>query len=143
MDKRERLVVRGGTDVRSHCHCREEMRCSPLHIHTLESIGVVAHPELVEVRQIAPVGPSTSRSTVLDDEVGIFCTNALKCLYETAMVFNKQMTLFVGREILRAVVRDVHVGIPLDVVNLRVFRHQLVDCVEHKVLHLRVAHVKH
>ena len=80
-------MVGSSTDVRGHSDGREEMGCSPLHIDTLQGIGIVAYPKLVEVRQIAPVGPSTSRSTVLDDEVGIFCTNALKFFFYSSLLF--------------------------------------------------------
>ena len=53
------------------------------------------------------------------------------------------MALIVGSEILRSVVGDVHVGVPLDVVNLRILGHHVVHDGEHEVLHLGIAEVEH
>ena len=136
-------VVRRCRDVRSHRDGREEIRGAPLHVDALQGVGIVAHPELVEVRQESPVGTSATRSAGLDGQVGILFTHPLAHLLETAVVLDVQVALVVHRQILRAVIRDGHIGIPLDIVNVRIFHHQIVDNGEHEVLHLGVAQVEH
>ena len=40
-------------------------------------------------------------------------------------------------------VEDGHIGVPLDIVDLRIFRHEVVDDGEDEVLHLGIGHVEH
>ena len=54
------------------------------------------------------------------------------------MVFDEKMTLLIIRKILGSVVHDRGVGIPLDIVEIRIFRHDLIDNIKDEVLHLRV-----
>ena len=59
------------------------------------------------------------------------------------MVLDIEMALVVHRQILRTVVQDRHIGIPLDIVDLRIVRHKVVDDGEHEVLHLGIGHIEH
>ena len=137
------LVVRRIGDVRSHSYRGEEVGCAPLHVDALQGVGVVARPELVEVRQVAPVDTSAARCAVLDGEVGILGAYALQSLLQSAVIVDVEVALVVGCEILRAVVGDVHVSVPLYVVDFGILRHEVVYDGEHKVLHLRVGEVEH
>ena len=47
----ENGMIGYGGDVRCHGNGGIEVGCSPLHVDALQGIGVVAHPEFVEVRQ--------------------------------------------------------------------------------------------
>ncbi len=129
--------------MRRHHLCREEIACAPLHIHTLQGVGIVAHPELVEVRHISPVGTSATRSAVLYNQVGILLTDTLAGLLITTMVFNEHVALTVHGEILRTMVCDVHVRIPLDIIEVGILLHEVVNDTEHEILHLGIAEVEH
>ena len=137
------LMVGSVRDVGCHGYGREEVAGSPLHIYALQGVGIVACPELVEVWQCAPVDTSAAGSAILYGQFGIFGADALQHLLKAAVIFDEEVALVVGCEILRTVVRDVHVGVPLDVVNLRILGHHVVDDGEHEVLHLRIAEVEH
>ena len=137
------LVVGCGTDMGRHHLGREEIACAPLHIHSLKGIGVVAHPELVEVWHIAPVGSSASRSAILDNQIGIFLAYSLQCLLQSTVIFHQQMTLLVHCQVLRTMVAYVHVGIPLDIIKVGIFLHEIIHYRHHEVLHLGIAHVEY
>ena len=137
------LVIGRRADVRSHRHGGEEIRRAPLHIDALQRVGVVAHPELVEVGQHAVVGTTAAAGTGLDDKVGIFRADAFASLGETAVEIDEEMRLLVGSQVGRAEVDDVHVGIPLDIGQVRVSRHQIIHDLEDEVLHLGVREVEH
>ena len=87
----ESLMVWCSRDVTCHGNGRVEVRCSPLHAHTLQSIGIVAHPELIEVREQAVVDTSATRSTVLNDHIRIFLTYALAGLDQAFVVFDVEV----------------------------------------------------
>ena len=77
-------MIGGSTDMRCHSDGGEEIGSSPLHIDTLQGIGIVAYPELVEVRQHSVVGTTAATGTCLDGKVGIFGTDALADFLEAA-----------------------------------------------------------
>ena len=64
-------------DVLRHSIGWEEETGAILDVDTLQSIGIVADPKLVEVGEQAIVGTSASAGTVLDDEVRILSSDAL------------------------------------------------------------------
>ena len=64
-------------DVLRHSIGWEEEAGAILDVDTLQSIGIVADPKLVEVGKQAIVGTSASAGTVLDDEVRILSSDAL------------------------------------------------------------------
>ena len=136
-------VVRRSRDVRSHGDGREEVACAPLHIDALQGIGVVAHPELVEVGQYTPVGTTATACTRLNGEFGIFCADSLAHAFKSAVILNVEVALVIGGEVVRAVVLDFHVGVPLYIVDFGIFRHQVVNHIEDEVLHLGVGEVEH
>ena len=96
----EHGVVGGGGDMTCHGDGREEIAGAPLHIDTLEGIGIVADPELVEVGEYAPVGTSTARGTCLNSDIRELGTDALAYLLETAMVLDIHVALVVHRQVL-------------------------------------------
>ena len=59
------------------------------------------------------------------------------------MIFDIKMTLIVHGEVLRTMIHDGHVGIPLDIIDFRIFSHQVIYNREHKVLHLRVSQIEY
>ena len=139
----ESLVVRSCTDMRSHRHGREEIAGSPLHVDALECVGIIAHPELIEVRQNAIVGTSSTTGTSLNNHLWILRTNALAHLLESSVVFDVKVTLAVFGEILRTMVHHRCVGIPLNIIKLRIVGEEGIHNVENEVLHLWIAHVEH
>ena len=54
-----------------------------------------------------------------------------------------EVTLVVHGQVLRTMVQDGHVGIPLDIVYLRIFAHQIIHHTHNKVLHLGIAQVEY
>ena len=96
----EHSVVGHSRDVGGHGDGGEEIGGAPLHIDALQTIGVVAHPELIEVGEQAIVGASTTRSTILDDYIGILGANALAELDECLVILDVEVTLFVHRQVL-------------------------------------------
>ena len=120
----------------------EEIRGAPLHIDALKSICIIAHPELIKVRQYTPVGTSTTRCTSLDSQIRIFGTNTLTGFLKTTMVLDIKVALIVHSKILRTVIQDRHIGIPLDIIYLRILGHEVINNREHKVLHLGITHVE-
>ena len=129
--------------MRCHSDGGEEIGSSPLHIDTLQGIGIVAYPELVEVRQHSVVGTTAATGTCLDGKVGIFGTDALADFLEAAVKFDVHVALIILRQILRTVVLDRHIGVPLDVIYFRIRGHQVVYHTENEVLHGRIGKVKH
>ena len=71
----------------------------PLHIDTLQGIGIVAYPELVKVRQHSVVGTTAATGTCLDGKVGIFGTDALADFLEAAVEFDIHVALIILRQI--------------------------------------------
>ena len=59
------------------------------------------------------------------------------------MILNIEVALVVHCQILRTVVHNSHVCIPLDVVYLGIVAHQVVHNAEHEVLHLGIRQVEH
>ena len=116
-------MVGSGTDVRSHRQSRIEIGGTPLHIDTLQRIGVVTDPELVEVGQHTVVGTTATTGTCLNGQLRIFGTDALAHLFKAAMKLDVEVALLVSRQVLRTMVHDRHVGIPLDIVDRRVVGH--------------------
>ena len=138
----EHSVVGHSRDVGGHGYGGEEIGSAPLHIDALQTIGVVAHPELIEVREKAIVGTSTTRSTILDDDVWIFCADALAELNERLVIFDVKMALFFHWQVLAAMIHHRSVGIPLDVCNFRIVAEQVVEDAESVVLHLGISEVE-
>ena len=136
------LVVGRGTHVLGHGESREEHAGAPLDEEALLGIGVVAYPELVKVGHEAVVDAAATAGTVLHDEVGIFLADALEGLEQTELVIDIEMALAVGGEIVAAEVDDVHVGIPLEIVQVGVLLHEVINHLEDEVLHLGVAEVE-
>ena len=64
----------------------EEVTGAPLHIDALQGIGVVAHPELVEEGQYAPVGTTTAAGTCLDGDIRELVAYPLAHFHESTMV---------------------------------------------------------
>ena len=54
------------------------MAGTPLYEQTLLGIGIIANPELIEIRHKAPVHTSATTGAKLDDKVGMGCAYALK-----------------------------------------------------------------
>ena len=52
------------------------------------------------------------------------------------------MALLIRRQILGAMVQDAHIGVPFDIIDLRVCCHQVVDDTEYEVLHLGIGEIK-
>ena len=119
------------------CHGNgwEEVAGAILHVDALEGIGVVAYPELVETTETPPVGTTTTAGTALNDNIFVLGADAIHHLGKTSMVCH--------REILATMVHDCHVGIPLDISNLRILGEQVVNDTEYEVLHLRIGEVEH
>ena len=40
-------------------------------------------------------------------------------------------------------IHDGHIGIPFDIVDLRILGHQVIDDGENEVLHLGISHIEH
>lgn len=78
-----------------------------------------------------------------DGKVGIFGTDALADFLEAAVEFDVHVALIILRQILRTVVLDRHIGVPLDVIYFRIRGHQVVYHTENEVLHGRIGKVKH
>ena len=95
-----------------HRQGREEMGGAPLDEETLLSICVVTHPELVKVRQSAPVHASTTTGAQLDDEVGMCLSNTFKGTAKSQMVIHQEVALLVGCQITAAEVVHRHVAVP-------------------------------
>ena len=129
--------------MRAHGDGGEEIRGSPLHIDTLQGIGIVAHPKLVEPRQYPPVGTGTTGSTGLNSQVRILLAYVLTYFLEATVIFYISMALVALRQILRSVVLYTHVGIPLDVVDVGILCHQLIHNIKSKVLHFGVSEIKY
>ena len=136
-------MIWGSTDMRCHSDGGEEIGSSPLHIDTLKGIGIVAHPEFVEVRQHSVVGTATATGTRLNDKVWIFGTDTLAHLLKAAMILYIHVALIVFGQILGTMVHDSHIGIPFDIVYLRIRSHQIVNYTEYEVLHGRIGEVEH
>ena len=58
------------------------------------------------------------------------------------MILYVEMALIVHSEILRTMIQDRHIGIPFNIIYLRILGHEVIYNREHKVLHLRIAHVE-
>ena len=142
-DDAPRLVVGRSAHMLRHRHRREEVAGAPLDEEALLGVGVVAHPELVEVGQCAPVHASAAAGAELDDEVGIGLADALQGAPQPQMVVHEEVALAVRRQIAAAEVLHRHVAVPLDVVQRGVFLHQPVHDAHHEVLHLGVGEVEH
>ena len=93
-------VVRRCRDVRSHRDGREEIRGAPLHVDALQGVGIVAHPELVEVGQYSPVGATTTRGTRLNGDVRILGSDALAGFLQATMILNVEVALVVHCQVL-------------------------------------------
>ena len=101
---------------------------------TLKGVCVVAHPEFVKPREDTIIGTSATGCAGLDGHIRIFRTDAVAHLRKTTVILYIQMALLILREILRTMIHDGHVRIPLDVINIRVFCHDPVNNPEHMVL---------
>ena len=110
---------------------------------TLEGIGIVAHPEFVEPREDTVVRATAARSAGLDGQIRILCSDPVAYCRETAMIFDVKMALLVLRQVLRSMVDNGHVRIPLDVIDARVLGHEVVHDLEDVVLDFRIREVKH
>ena len=126
------------------CHGvgRIEVRGTPLHVDTLEGIRVVAHPKLVEVGQDTVTGTSSSSAAGLNQHVGILGADAFEHFVQAAMVFNVYVRLFVLGQIGRAIVFQLHIGIPFDIGNLRMLAEQIVYDAEHEILNFGITYVE-
>ena len=122
---------------------REEQRGAPLDIDTLQSISIVAGPELVEVRQQSVVGATTTRGTVLNDYVRIFLSDALQHFEQSKMIVDIEVRLFLHRQVQRTDILDRGISIPLQIGNLGIFGQQVVNYPEGKVLHFWIGHIQH
>ena len=126
-----------------HGHGRKEIRCPPLHINTLQGIGVVAHPKLVEVGQHTVIGPSPALCASLQGQVGVFLPDTAAYSLKSAMVGYIQMALPVTFKIMRTVIQYTHIGIPLDIIYTGILRHQAVHHAEHVILHIGIGQIQH
>ena len=93
--------------------------------------------------EYAPVGTSAAAGAGLDCDIGILGAYALEGGFETAVIVDVKMALVVGGEILRAVVHNRSVGIPLDIVNTGIFGEECVDDIEYYILHFGIGEVEH
>ena len=126
----------------SHGDGREEIAGAILHIDTLQGIGIIAHPELIEVTKHSPVGTSATTGAALYHHILVFGTYAVYHLAEPLMIGYVEMTLVCHGEILAAMIHDAHIGIPLDISYLGILAEQVVDDTEGIVLHLRVGEIE-
>ena len=137
----EHGMVGNSRDMAGHGDGGIEIGGAPLHVDALQGIGIVAHPELIEIGQQPIVSTATTRSAVLDDDIRVFGADALAHLDEAFMVGDIQVALFL--EILRAMVHDGGIGIPFDIGNLGEGGEQTVHHIEYKLLNLGVRQVEH
>ena len=129
-------------DVGSHSDSGVELAGAPLHVETLVSIGVVACPKFVKPGQETVADAAAATGTALDDDIGIFLTDALEDIAQSHVVPDIYLTLAVGRQIGRAVVHHGRITIPLDVCNFGILGQQVVRDAEYEILHFRVAQVQ-
>ena len=78
-----------------------------------------------------------------DGKVGVFGTDALAHLLKAAMILYIHVALIFFGQVLGTVVHDSHIGIPFDIVYLRIRSHQIVNNTEHEVLYGRIGKVEH
>ncbi len=139
----ECLVIGSRAYVRGHRYSREEIGCSPLHVNPLQGIRIVTDPKLIKPRHYAIIGPSATACAGLNCNIRIFSTDTVTHFSEAAVIFDIHMALPVFRKILRAMVHYRHIGVPLDIVYLRIFRHDVIHNLEHEILYGRIAQIKH
>ena len=94
-----RLVVGRCTHMLSHSAGGEEHRGTPLDEEALLGIGVVTHPELLEIGHQTIVHTATTTCTALDDEFGILLAYALQCTDEASVIVHIEVALAVGGEV--------------------------------------------
>ena len=135
-------MVGTGTYVLRHTVDGEEHTGAPLYVKPLACVRIVAHPELFKVRHETIVDTSASACTALDDQIGIFLADALECLDDAQLIVNVQMTLLVGRQVVRTEIGDVIVAVPFDVISVGGLLHDVVHHFEYEVLHFGIAHVQ-
>ena len=77
------------------CHSDgwEEIAGTILHVDTLEGIGIIAHPKLVEATEHSPVGSTTTTRTALDNYIFIFGTDTVDNFGKSLMISDIEMTL--------------------------------------------------
>ena len=93
------VPVGHAADVLCHGVGGEEVAGAVLYVDALQGIVVVAHPELVEVRQQAVVGAAATRGAVLNDQVGILRADALQGLDESEVVVDVDVRLLLLRQV--------------------------------------------
>ena len=136
-------MIGSRTDVGCHGNRRKEIRGAPLHVNALEGIGIVAHPELVEPRQVTPVGTSSAAGTSLDSKVRIFGTDTVAYTLEATMILDVHVALVIMGQVIRTVVHNRHIGVPLDILDFGILAHQVIHHAEHEILHFGIAEVKY
>ena len=120
----------------------EEIAGSILHIDTLQGIRIVTYPELIKTTETSPVGTSTTTGTALDNDILVLSTDTIDNLSKPLMVCDIETTLISGRKILTTMIHDSHIGIPLDIGNLRILSKQIIYYTKYEILHLRITEIK-
>ncbi len=109
----------------------------------MQGVGVVARPEFVVVRQQPVVDTAAAAGAGLHHQIRVLGMDTLEDVFHAAVVGDVEVRLFVAGQVGRPVVEQRHVGVPLDVGDFGVLRHQLVHDAEHEFLHFGVRQVEH
>ena len=128
--------------MRSEGFDGEELRHGPLDVKALERIGIVAGPQLTEIFQSSIVAACTTTGAEHHLKLRVLVVDAVEDLVEATHVVDIQVTLLLFL-IRREDIRERRVAVPLEVDDVGVLCHELVDDREHIVLHLWVGEVEH
>ena len=82
--------------MRSHSNGREKVGSTPLHVDSLEGIGVVANPEFVKPGEHTVVCTTATACTCLYGQVGILGADAVKHFGKTFVIVYVEMALIIG-----------------------------------------------
>ena len=127
--------------MRTHSLGREELGESPLYVNTLHRIGIVAAPELRKIFQSFVIASGTSTRTKHHRHIRIFLLDTLEYIVDTSYMVDIHASLAI-LEIRRIDIGYRAVAVPLEICNIRILSHNIVNNTENMVLNLRIAHVK-
>ena len=114
------LMIRGSTDMLRHRNGRIEIRGPPLDKQTLQGIGIVTNPKLIEIRHYSIADTSATASAGLNHYIRIFSPNPFHHSDQTTVIIYIDMRLLILRQIRRTVVQQFTVCVPLDIGNIRI-----------------------
>ena len=122
-DYPSRLMIGRSTDMLCHSHRRIEIRGTPLHKYTLQRIGIITHPKLIESGHHSIINTTAAATTSLHHQIRIFGTNTFYRLLQSTMKINVYMRLLVLRQIRRSVIHQRRISIPFDIGDIRIVGH--------------------